>query len=393
MDDRYVAKRVIYLLGMSAATILFTTAAAFIRGQYLDEWIVLVIINLVFLALWFFLLEHCRMKRSIAGNRETSYQRIFAGYLASLGVTAVCLVLPEFSRPVMLSAILMLGVGNIELSLCSGLFFCSLLGFLCGGTIQEFSMYILLVLIGAVAADAAENSKKQFWYEWFAGMAGMLLPVLFYYLTYREISARIMVSAVADGVVVFLFLHLCYRKLADARNAEVDEVMVDITDESYPLARELANFSKADYRHARRVMLVAARCAAVVGADEHVCSAAGMYYRIGVLEGVPLAKNGVKMAQKACFPEKVIRIIGEYNGEEALPSTIESAIVHMVDGLLKKLEVLDEDTVGSNWNQDMVIYQTLNEYSAAGLYDRSGLSMNMFLKIREYLVNEEALLV
>ena len=62
-------------------------------------------------------------------------------------------------------------------------------------------------------------------------------------------------------------------------------------------------------------------------------------------------------------------------------------------GLLKKLEVLDEDTVGSNWNQDMVIYQTLNEYSAAGLYDRSGLSMNMFLKIREYLVNEEALLV
>ena len=47
MDDRYVAKRVIYLLGMSAATILFTTAAAFIRGQYLDEWIVLVIINLV----------------------------------------------------------------------------------------------------------------------------------------------------------------------------------------------------------------------------------------------------------------------------------------------------------------------------------------------------------
>ena len=66
-------------------------------------------------------------------------------------------------------------------------------------------MYILLVLIGAVAADAVENSKKQFWYEWFAGMAGMLLPVLFYYLTYREISVRIMVSAVADGVVVFCF--------------------------------------------------------------------------------------------------------------------------------------------------------------------------------------------
>ncbi len=54
----------------------------------------------------------------------------------------------------------MLGVGNIELSLCSGLFFCSLLGLLCGGTIQEFSMYILLVLIGAVAADAGYDHME-----------------------------------------------------------------------------------------------------------------------------------------------------------------------------------------------------------------------------------------
>ena len=40
----------------------------------------------------------------------------------------------------------------------------------------------------------------------------------------------------------------------------------------------------------------------------------------------------------------------------------------------------------------MVIYQTLNDFSAKGIYDRSGLGMNMFLKIREYLVNEKELL-
>ncbi len=131
-----------------------------------------------------------------------------------------------------------------------------------------------------------------------------------------------------------LFLHLCYRKLADARNAEVDEVMVDITDESYPLARELASFSRADYSHARRVMLVAARCCCGRGRRTCVQRRGDVlpYRRTG---GRTACKNGVKMAQRACFPEKVIRIIGEYNGEETLPSTIESAIVHMVDGLLK----------------------------------------------------------
>ena len=185
----------------------------------------------------------------------------------------------------------------------------------------------------AVAADAVENSKKQFWYEWFAGMAGMLLPVLFYYLTYREISVRIMVSAVADGVVVFCFASVL-PEVSGCKKCEVDEVMVDITDEPIRWRGNWRVFSRADYSHARRVMLVAARCAAVVGADERVQRRGDVlpYRRTG---GRTACKNGVKWHRGACFPEKVIRIIGEYNGEEALPSTIESAIVHMVDGLLK----------------------------------------------------------
>ena len=40
----------------------------------------------------------------------------------------------------------------------------------------------------------------------------------------------------------------------------------------------------------------------------------------------------------------------------------------------------------------MVIYQTLNEFSTNGMYDNAGMSMNMFLKIREYLVQEGDLL-
>jgi len=62
--------------------------------------------------------------------------------------------------------------------------------------------------------------------------------------------------------------------------------------------------------------------------------------------------------------------------------------------MIKKLEALEKTSkIAGGWNKEMVIYQTLNEFSAQGLYDQSGLSMNMFLKIREYLVKEEALLL
>ena len=96
----------------------------------------------------------------------------------------------------------------------------------------------------------------------------------------------------------------------------------------------------------------------------------------------------MKLAQEKCFPEVIITILSEYNGEQKLPSSRESAIVHLVDACLKKIEMLNEHNLSTSWNQDMVIYQTLNELSATGMYDESGLSMNQFLKVRELLVRE-----
>ena len=51
--------------------------------------------------------------------------------------------------------------------------------------------------------------------------------------------------------------------------------------------------------------------------------------------------------------------------------------------------MLNRQNLSTDWNQDMVIYQTLNELSGTGIYDESGLSMNQFLKVREFLVCEE----
>ncbi|MDE7062493.1 MAG: hypothetical protein K2O73_04530, partial [Lachnospiraceae bacterium] len=106
---------------------------------------------------------------------------------------------------------------------------------------------------------------------------------------------------------------------------------------------------------------------------------------IGKLEGEPFVENGVQLAESNCFPQEVIDILAEYNGEKKEISTMESAIVHMVDILVTKFELLGQDTLQSVWNHDIVIYQTLNEKSSEGIYDLSGMGMNQFLKIREFL--------
>ena len=56
-----------------------------------------------------------------------------------------------------------------------------------------------------------------------------------------------------------------------------------------------------------------------------------------------------------------------------------------------RFSVNDKDSMKSTWNQNMVIYQTINELSQKGFYDNSGLTMNQFLVIREILANEDIL--
>ena len=106
------------------------------------------------------------------------------------------------------------------------------------------------------------------------------------------------------------------------------------------------------------------------------------------MEGEPYVENGVALAKSNHLPKEIIEILQEYNGEQKFPSTLESAIVHIVDSVVAKFDVLDKETLSSSWNQDILVYQTLNENSASGLYDKSGFSMNMFLKIRDYLIKE-----
>ena len=146
-----------------------------------------------------------------------------------------------------------------------------------------------------------------------------------------------------------------------------------------------------DYEHARKVSEIAGNCAKLVGADPEVAAAGGFYYRLGRMVGVPYVENGVALAKSNNLPREVVGILREYNGEQKLPSTLESAIVHIVDSVVAKFDVLDKTTLSSSWNQDILVYQTLNENSASGLYDKSGFSMNMFLKIRDYLIKEAAL--
>lgn len=392
MKDRFVAKRYINLLLILLVTLAYTVVISLYHERFLDELLISLLLDVIFFALFLFVLESNRMQKQISQNRETTFRKILFGYMVCCFIATVGSFFPEFLKPALLIPIFMAAYGTEEIAMCVGIFLNMAMCLALGSGTQEFILYCMMTLFGCMLAKAIENRKLQFWYELIIFCVSAVLPGMFYYLTYREPKMSLFLWGAAEGLLVDVVLLVCYPRIAEVKQTEIVDTLEDILYDSYPMNRELLKFSRADYNHAKRVSKVSAKCAGIVGADEKICAAAGFYYRIGILDGAAIAENGIRIAQRECFPEEIIRIISEYNGENALPSNIESAIVHMVDGLIKKLEVLDSQTMSSEWNQDMVIYQTLNDFSAQGLYDKSGLSMNMFLKIREYLVNEEELL-
>lgn len=392
MNDRIVAKRLLNIFLMLLITFFFTIAIAGIHDKFADELIIYLIVEAAFFALFVFMLESKRMNKVLSGNRESTFRRVLIGYTMAWVVTLLSSFVPEFLKPMLVIPIIMSAVGTQWSGLCTGIFLDAILCLMMGSSVQELIFYCFLTLCGCLLAEALLEERLIIWCKIIIFSISTMFPGMFYYLTYREVKISLFAFGALEGLFINVMIRLLYQKAVSAKETEIEDILEDILDESYPMRRELQIFSRADYMHALRVSRVATRCAKLVGADEKLCAAAGFYYRIGAIEGGSIAENGIRIAQKECFPEALISIISEYNGDLALPSNIESAIVHMVDALIKKLEVFDSDTMSSNWNQDMVIYQTLNDFSAQGIYDKSGLSMNMFLKIREYLVNEEALL-
>lgn len=391
MNDRFVAKRYLNIVYMLLTAFIGTSFLALLHGRYLDEVVVYLIIDVVFMILFCYVLEHNRMLRAISANRETTFRKITNAYLVCWLLTVLSSFLPEYIKPMFAIPFIMAAFGTQSIAMCTGIFFDVILCLVLGSSIQEMALYMLLTLFGCMLAEEFHNSRYQLWYEIIIVALSTIFPALCYYLAYRENKTQLLIVGALEGVVFSLAMHVFYKRSVTFAQEEVPEMLEDMLDDSYILRRELRKFSKADYNHAKRVSAISEKCARLVGADEKLCAVAGFYYRIGILEGDSIAAGGIHLAQRECFPEGVLRIIGEYNGERELPSTIESAIVHMVDGLIKKVEVFDSDMMSSDWNQNMVIYQTLNDFSAQGIYDKSGLTMNMFLKIREYLVNEEAL--
>lgn len=373
--------------GMTAAVIC-GAAGQMTTGSRLA----LVFCSILFLVIFLMGMEMYRIRKGWFHEKANNYVRISISHGICCLAVILCFFLPVYARPVLVLAVGMTIVTNSFLGMMAGIFYISIWNIAGAESIYQLLWSLLLLIGGCMMTDFLKEKDNRRWAAAVMAVLSSGCTVIFSYLDAGKIQADMISYGVCNGIISAAIAVFLYQWLAERMSHTREHELERIISEDFGMVQVVRNFSRADYEHARKVSAIAGECAGVVGADPYIAAAAGFYYRIGRMEGEPCVENGVMLAKSNYFPIQVVQILSEYNGEKNLPSTVESAIVHIVDSVVAKFDVLDRNTLSSSWNQDILVYQTLNENSAAGLYDKAGFSMNMFLKIRDYLIKEADLL-
>lgn len=391
LEDKWSWKRFYILLLMTAATGAMTVGTLFWKKLGTGQWLLVALCGVVLSVLLALCLEWERKEQGIFHEKSNNFIRIGIAYIICCALVAIFGFLPDYIRPIMLPAVVMTMVSSSVTGMISGCYFSILLCFAGDGNAALLACYLLLSVTGCVIARFLQDRKSLFWSSFMILTITFCISTLCSVLDLCIVSIKELIFGIVNGMVSGCGVLLIFRLYNDKIIHGKEDCLEEIISDEYSLVQTMQNYSKADYEHARKVSRIAAGCAEAIGADRKLSAAAGFYYRVGRLEGEPFVENGVELAKKHDFPPELILILAEYNGEHYAPSTVESALVHMVDNVVAKFDVLDRTTLSSSWNQDIVVYQTLNENSASGLYDKSGLGMNMFLIIRDYLIKEAGL--
>lgn len=388
-EEKISIYRVLPIFSMIISAIVSSGILCFVNQLEIDQILCVLFVIIGFIPIIIFDLLYERNRKQIAQNTQTSYKRVALGFFICCVVMVFISFMPEFLRPVILFPLIISAFSNESIGLMIGMFANVLLALTTGGSFHELLAYTILVVIGVMLSKTLADKTYRLYVGIIFMFASILFPNVFYYLTYEELVLKNLFITMINGLLIAVFVTVFYPSAKATTNEEIRYQYQHLLDDDYIQVREVRAYSISEYKHARKVSKIAQKYASALGFDVDLCAAAGFYYRLGRWEGNSVVQNGVQKAKELCFPEALIQILSEYYGEENKPSTPESALVHIIDGLIIKLELLENEVGTSQWNREVLIYQTLNDFSTAGLYDQSGLSINAFIKIREWLAKEE----
>lgn len=164
---------------------------------------------------------------------------------------------------------------------------------------------------------------------------------------------------------------------------------------SYDLLNEVENelliklkqYSESLYRHSLRIGDISYRAAKVIGADDMLAKAGGLYHEIGKIKGKDYIEEGFKIAEEYSFSKELVAILKQHNIKYEKPTSVEAAIVMLTDNIISTIEYI-EKTGDHKYTTNKIIDNIFQMRMDKGTFDDSGLTVKNFKQLKEFYQGE-----
>lgn len=153
------------------------------------------------------------------------------------------------------------------------------------------------------------------------------------------------------------------------------------------LLLKLKQYSEPLYAHALQIADLSERAAKLIGAEESLARAGGLYHEIGKINGKNYIEEGLIIAEDYAFPKELKAIIKEHNIKQDKPNSVEAVIVMLSDSVVSTIEYL-EKTNEHKFTTNKIIDNIFQMRMEKGTFDNAKLSLKDFKLLKEFYQKE-----
>ncbi len=181
----------------------------------------------------------------------------------------------------------------------------------------------------------------------------------------------------------------------EIEQVEPKEAVYDtILDENYELLQLLKEKSPSLYLHSKKVAELAANGAVILGCNEKIAKAGGLYHEIGRLVSRDYITGGVKLLEERHFPQEVIDVLKQHNAKTEKPKSKEAAIVMLSESVVSTVTYLAKEkkkalAEGKEYKEQPLSKMVENIFDIRfdkGSLDESGITILEYKKLKNYYI-------
>jgi membrane-associated HD superfamily phosphohydrolase len=144
--------------------------------------------------------------------------------------------------------------------------------------------------------------------------------------------------------------------------------------------------SQKQFERCEELAVLSGRIAKKVGAKEELTYVAALYCDMSKILQNDITVTSEELARENDFPEELIKIIQEQTEKDALPSSMESAIVLITNNIITMYHFIMKNK--KDVSMSKLIENTFQMHLKKGTIRSAGMSMSQYHKIRQEFYSE-----